>query len=112
MSRPPKVARVASAILSQLLMGPRYRRALLASVGESRSTLTRAVGMLRTCGVCIDNEGRGGCIYRLRHPEKVRALIDSALRLSLGDLIEAGGIAPAAGLGILIESGALHTEAA
>jgi hypothetical protein len=34
-----------------------------------------------------------------------------ALQLSIGDIIEAGGIAPAVGVGLLIEAGAIQEAA-
>jgi hypothetical protein len=55
----------------------------------------------------IDNSGAGGSVYSLRRPEGVRDRLASALRLSLGDLIAAGGVSPAVGVGLLIEAGCI-----
>jgi DNA-binding transcriptional ArsR family regulator len=100
-------ARVASAIVSELLAGPVPRAELMRRTGVSNGTIGRAVSLLRQSGVVIDNSGAGGSVYSLRRPEGVRDRLAGALRLSLGDLIAAGGVSPAVGVGLLIEAGAL-----
>lgn len=100
-------ARVAAAIVSELLAGPVSRAELRRSAGVSNGTIGNAVSLLRRSGVVIDNSGAGGAVYSLRRPEGVRDRLAGALRLSLGDLIEAGGVSPAVGVGLLIEAGCI-----
>ncbi len=100
-------ARVASAIVSELLAGPVSRAELMRRTGVSNGTIGRAVSLLRRSGVVIDNSGAGGSVYSLRRPEGVRDRLAGALRLSLGDLIESGGVSPAVGVGLLIEAGCI-----
>lgn len=103
------VPRAASAVLSRLLDGPSPRGDLSAASVVSEVTISRALSLMRNSGIVIDAKGgRGcGCVYSLRDPEGVRDRLAGALRLSLGDLIAAGGVSPAVGVGLLIEAGAL-----
>lgn len=100
-------ARVASSILAELLNGPASRSDLMAKTGTSNGTIGRAVRLLRNCGISIENSGIGGSVYSLRMPGVVRSRLGSALRMTLGELIETGGVSPALGVGLLIEAGAL-----
>jgi len=75
-------------------------------LGDSRELLA-AMEPGSVSDIVIDNSGAGGSVYSLRRPEGVRDRLAGALRLSLGDLIESGGVSPAVGVGLLIEAGAL-----
>jgi len=100
-------ARVASTVLAELLKGPQERKRLREMTGASKGTMARAVALLRQSGIKIGNTCTGGSTYVLKDPDGVRWRLSGALRLSLGDLIEAGGVAPALGVGLLIEAGCI-----
>jgi len=108
-SRSTLIPRTASAVLTQLLSTPTMRADLSALTAVSEVTVDRAVSMLRALDITIDSEkGRGaGCLYSVRGAGAIRSRLAVSLRLSLGDLIEAGGVSPAVGVGLLIEAGAL-----
>lgn len=100
-------ARTAAASLSILLEGPIPRATLIERTGTSNGTVGRAIAMLRRFSIDVETVGKRNCSYQLKDPDGVRHRLAIAMRLSVGDLMAAGAIAPAAGLGLLIESGAV-----
>ncbi len=102
-----KATRTAAALLSELLAGPVVRREFVARHKVGNRSSVGALAILRRSGVKVDAIGEGGSIYSLRYPEHTKAMLRGALRLNMGDLIESGGIAPAVGIGLLIDAGAM-----
>lgn len=100
-------ARTAAAVLTILLDGEIKRAELIERTNTSNGTMGRAVALLRKLGFDVITSDVRGCAYRLADPDDVRARLRVGLRLSLGDLVDAGALGPAECVGILITSGAV-----
>ena len=110
--RPPRdrsqlTRRLAATLLSELIKGPVTRAEFIARNGTSNAPTGLAIRLLRQSGVIVDNVGEGGRTWKLHYPHHTKAMLRGALRLNMGDLIESGGIAPAVGIGMLIDAGAM-----